>query len=128
MDVGDPSNLERIRWMFGGEVDVLRRVVTASAHTDADVRGALRELDQRYGYVADPHTAIAYLGSVDVITGNAEVHAQFLATAHPAKFGDAVEPAIGRAVPVPAPLAEAMGRPRLVVHIAPELAELAALL
>ena len=122
MDVGDPSNLERIRWMFGGDVQALRPVVTASVHTDDDVRRALRELDARYGYVADPHTAIAYLGATEVLARNPEVHAQCLATAHPAKFGDVVEPIIGRPVPVPAPLADAMRRPRLVEHIAPDLA------
>lgn len=128
MDVGNPSNLERIRWMFDGDVDALRKVVTASVHTDDDVRGALRELDSRYGYVADPHTAIAYLGATRSIARKPDVHAQFLATAHPAKFGDVVESVIGRPVPVPAPLAEAVRRPRLVVHIAPELAELAAVI
>jgi threonine synthase len=128
MDVGDPSNLERIRWMFGGDVQALRPVVTASTHTDDDVRRALRELDARYGYVADPHTAIAYLGATEVLTRNPEAHAQCLATAHPAKFGDIVEPIIGRPVPVPAPLADAMRRPRLVEHIAPDLAQLAPLL
>ena len=128
MDVGDPSNLERIRWMFGGDVQALRAVVTASVHTDDDVRRALRELDARYGYVADPHTAIAYLGATEVLTRNPGVHAQCLATAHPAKFGDIVEPIVGRPVPVPAPLADAMRRPRLVEHIAPDLAQLAPLL
>jgi threonine synthase len=127
MDVGNPSNLERIRWMFGGDVDALRQVITASVHTDDEVRGALSELDARYGYVADPHTAIAYLGALQTPAGS-HVQAQFLATAHPAKFADVVEPVIGRIVPVPAPLAEAVRRPRLVVHIAPQLAELAALL
>jgi threonine synthase len=65
MDVGDPSNLERIRWMFGNDVDAIRAVVSASVHTDDDVRRGIRELDARYGYVADPHTAIAYLGAVE---------------------------------------------------------------
>ncbi len=53
---------------------------------------------------------------------------QCLATAHPAKFGDIVEPIVGRTVPVPAPLAAAMRRTRLVEHIAPDLAQLAPLL
>ncbi len=128
MDVGDPSNLERIRWMFGGQVQTLRPVVTASVHTDDDVRRALRELDARHGYLADPHTAIAYLGATEVLACDPEVHAQCLATAHPAKFGDVVEPIIGRPVTVPAPLADAMRRPRIVEHITPDLAQLAALL
>src|SRR5690606_18103317 len=63
MDVGDPSNLERIRWLFDDDVRAIRAVVSISVHTDADLQGAIRELDRRYGYVADPHTAIAYLGA-----------------------------------------------------------------
>jgi threonine synthase len=128
MDVGDPSNLERIRWMFSSDVEALRAVVTASVHTDDDVRRALRELDARHGYLADPHTAIAWLGALEVVRHHPDVHAQCLATAHPAKFGDIVEPIIGRSVAVPAPLADAMRRPRLVEHIAPDLAQLAPLI
>ena len=130
MDVGDPSNLERIRWMFGDDVDAIRAVVSASVHTDDDVRRGIRELDARFGYVADPHTAIAYLGAVDD-QGAAGVGAPgrlFLSTAHPAKFGGVVEPVIGRPVPVPAPLAEAMQRPRQVTQIEPRLDALAPLL
>jgi threonine synthase len=36
----------------------------------------------------------------------------FVATAHPGKFREVVEPAIGRNVPLPRPLQEALGRPR----------------
>jgi threonine synthase len=128
MDVGDPSNLERIRWMFGGDVQALRAVVTASVHTDGDVRRALRDLDAGYGYLADPHTAIAYLGAKAVLARTPEAHVRCLATAHPAKFGDIVEPIVGRPVPVPAPLGDAMRRPRLIERIAPDLGQLARLL
>lgn len=130
MDVGDPSNLERIRWMFGDDVDAIRAVVSASVHTDDDVRRGIRELDARFGYVADPHTAIAYLGAVEDrgAAGAGAPGRLFLSTAHPAKFGNVVEPIIGRPVAVPAPLVEAMARPRQVTHIEPHLAALAALL
>lgn len=121
MDVGDPSNLERIRWMFADDVPAIRRVVAASVHTDDDVRGAIRELDGRYGYVADPHTAIAYLGARHRLAAGDVSRAVFLATAHPAKFGEVVEQVIGRPVAVPAPLAEAMTRPRQIVRVPPRL-------
>ena len=44
-----------------------------------------------------------------------------LATAHPAKFAEIVEPLIGESVPVPPGIARAMGRPRHSIEIAPEL-------
>ena len=41
----------------------------------------------------------------------------FLGTAHPAKFAEIVEPVIGRTVPMPGPLAEALARPRNLLKI-----------
>jgi threonine synthase len=128
MDVGDPSNLERIRWMFGGEIGAIRAAMSASVHPDAEVREAMREMDRRFGYVADPHTAIAYLGAVRCLETAVTPQVIFLSTAHPAKFGEVVEAAIGRPVPVPAPLAEAMRRPRQVERITPSLEALVPLL
>jgi threonine synthase len=127
MDVGDPSNLERIRWMFKDEVSAVRMAMGASVHTDANLRMAIQELHRRYGYVADPHTAIAYLGAERCLEAGAP-QVVFLSTAHPAKFGEVVEEAIGRPVEVPAALAEAMRRPRQVERIRPSLDRLAAVL
>jgi threonine synthase len=128
MDVGDPSNLERIRWMFGDRLAPLREAMSASVHTDDDIRSAIAELDRRHGYVADPHTAIAYLGARRCLDEGRARQVIFLATAHPAKFGDVVEAAIGRPVSIPAPLSQAMLRPRHVERIAPHLDALAPLL
>lgn len=127
MDVGDPSNLERIRWMFGNRVAEVRHAMGASVHTDDQIRAAMAEMDARYGYLADPHTAIAYLGASGCRAAGAP-RVLLLATAHPAKFGDAVERAIGRPVELPAALAAALARPRDIHRIAPELTALAALL
>ena len=118
MDVGNPSNLERLRWLFEDDLNAIRAVVTSTSQTDADVRRAIRELNDRFGYVADPHTAIAYLGNAPV----------FLSTAHPAKFRDVVEPVIEKPVQLPAPLAATLSQKRVAVRISPALGELADLL
>jgi len=128
MDVGDPSNLERIRWMFADDMEALRRVVSASVHTDEDVRVAIRELDGRYGYVADPHTAIAYLGARRWLDRAGVPRATFLSTAHPAKFAETVGPILGRTVSLPAALAEAMARRPRIVRVPPRLDALTPLL
>ena len=129
MDVGAPSNFERLQWLFGGDRAAMRAMISANVHTNDDVRRAIAELHRRYGYVADPHTAIAYLGTQapQHPSTSAPQHL-FLATAHPAKFAEVVEPAIGEAVPIPGPLAEALARPRLVERIGPTHRELANLL
>lgn len=128
MDVGDPSNLERIQWMFGGDLDAIRAAMSASIHTDAEVTAAMRELDRTYGYIADPHTAIAYLGARHCQASGVDGQVLFLSTAHPAKFGDTVAEAIGRPVAIPDALAEAMRRPPQIERIPPRLDALAPLL
>lgn len=145
MDVGAPSNFERLQWLFGGDRAALRAMITASVHTDEEILRAIAELHGRYGYVADPHTAVAYLGTqaarhpstfAPQHSGtSASEHPStpapqhfFLSTAHPAKFADIVEPAIGRPVTMPGALAEALARRRLIVSIGPRLGELAKLL
>ncbi len=122
MDVGTPSNLERLQWLFDGNLDAMRKVITSHAYTDADVRGAIAELHRKFHYVADPHTAIGYLGAPK------KKNAIFFATAHPAKFREVVEPVIGIPVPLPKTLAETLARKKVVHRIGPALAELSKLL
>jgi threonine synthase len=122
MDVGNPSNLERLQWLFNGDLSKMRALISSAPHTDDQVRSAIAELHKKYGYIADPHTAIGYLGA------KGRPHAIFLATAHPAKFREVVEPIIGATVPLPDPLAEALARNKSVQRISPALTDLAKLL
>lgn len=122
MDVGAPSNFERLLWLFGHDREKMRGMIAGTVHTDEEVRSAIGELHSRHRYTADPHTAIAYLGAVR----GAATH--LLSTAHPAKFAEVVEPVIGEAVPMPVPLAQALARTRFVERIGPSSAELANLL
>lgn len=126
MDVGHPSNLERMRWLVQDDIAALRRIVTPSVHTDDDVRRTIREVFERFGYVCDPHTAIAYAG-LDQFD-DLDAPTAFLATAHPAKFKETVEPLVRAHIPLPADLAEAMARPRRVEQIEPDLGALVPLL
>jgi len=112
MDVGNPSNFERMLWLYDGDVDAMRLDVTATAHTDQDVRDTIKRVYESHGYLLDPHSAIAFRG----------VEASpppriFLATAHPAKFAEVVEPIVGRPVDMPAPLADALAKPRHILKM-----------
>jgi threonine synthase len=126
MDVGAPSNLERLRALFDDDVAAMRRAITASVHTDAQVRDAIRIIWARHGYLSDPHTAIAVLGLAAAPLSATRRIA--LATAHPAKFRETVELVIGEPVPLPAVLAAALERQRLVTRIAPTIRALRELL
>jgi len=115
MDVGHPSNFERMAWLYGGDVVAMRKDITGARITDEEVRATIRDVYARTGYLLDPHAAIAY-AAVKQRNGAGESKV-FLATAHPAKFAEIVEPIIGCAVDKPAPLVQALARPRHIVRI-----------
>jgi threonine synthase len=127
MDVGHPSNLERLTWLFEGDVARMRASIAAVAVPDDDIRQAIRDLDRRYGYVADPHTAVAYVGARRLVAAD-ESPVVLLATAHPAKFPEVVAPVLGRAVPAPAALVDRLSLPHRAARITPQLDQLAPLL
>jgi threonine synthase len=113
MDVGAPSNFERMRAMYGESFEALRCDIVGAAFDDETVVAEIRDVRRRHGYLLDPHGAIAWLGLRDALAIEPGVRpGVFLATAHPAKFREVVEPAIGGAIPLPPVLAEAIKRPR----------------
>jgi threonine synthase len=116
MDVGHPSNFERMSWLYEGDRDAMRRDIEGSRHADDEVRQTIRHVFETRGYLLDPHSAIAYLGLKGQVGQMGRVGV-LLATAHPAKFAEIVEPVIGRAVEKPAPLATALARPRHIIRI-----------
>jgi threonine synthase len=118
MDVGNPSNMERLRALFPG-LPQLRGAVSACAVTDTEIRARIRSGYRDYGQIWCPHTATA--AEVWARLPPAVQRAQrwvVVATAHPAKFREIVEPLIGREVPVPETLARLFARPVQYVEIA----------
>ena len=124
MDVGAPSNFERVQAMYGGDLEALRRDVAGRAYEDSRVVAEIGSVYRAHGYLLDPHSAIAWLALQDVLASDRDAAGVFIATAHPAKFREVVEPAIGAPVPLPPALAEALARPRRSVSMAAEYAEL----
>jgi threonine synthase len=117
MDVGHPSNFERMSWLYGQDVDAMRRDIAGVRCMDDDIQSAIREVYERTGYILDPHSATGYLG----LKRSEGQRGIFLATAHPAKFPAIVEPIVGRRVDTPQALAEAIARPRHIVRISATL-------
>ena len=113
MDVGAPSNFERLQWLYP-DAQALRGVLRAEAVDDAQIRAAvIRARDQR-GEVICPHTACAteVLDRLRARGGHASMGDwAVVATAHPAKFPEVVEPLLGDAVPLPPALQAMLDRP-----------------
>lgn len=125
MDVGAPSNAERLRHYFTDSE--LRARFQAIAVDDAHIREQIRWVDTRYGYLACPHTACAF--AVREQLGDAGSPGDVLvATAHPSKFPEVVEPLVGRSVPPPPALAPWLERPSTAIPLANDAQALRAVL
>lgn len=125
MDVGDPSNMERLRAMFG-DAQALRERLGVFAVDDASIEEEIRSAWRAWGLALCPHTATALHAwrRMDDETRSAN-HWILAATAHAAKFETIVEPLIGTTVPVPPELERILSRPSRAERIEPTLADLA---
>ncbi len=120
MDVGNPSNMERLRWLYP-EWSQLREQLSASAVSDDEIRATIRRDYAALGQTWCPHTATAAAVYARLDPARQREHWVLVGTAHPAKFNDIVEPLIGTEVPVPAALAELLAKPSLQVEVEAEL-------
>jgi threonine synthase len=124
MDVGNPSNMERLRSLYP-QLDELRHALSAYSVSDDQIRAQIVAGYEQYGQIWCPHTATAAEAFERLPRHKRDSGRWVLvATAHPAKFAEIVEPLIGRAVPVPESLAALLARPTHCAEIEPALAAL----
>ncbi|RCS29832.1 threonine synthase [Rhodanobacter denitrificans] len=109
MDVGAPSNFERLRWTFPNE-SALRQLLQAHSVDDATIRRTIATHAREHGEVFCPHTATA-MHLLDRLRADGdEAPWAAVATAHPAKFESVVEPLLGHPLDVPPALAAMLAR------------------
>ena len=128
MDVGNPSNWLRVLHLFGGGVEAVRDVVSGSSWSDDETQDCIRDVRRRTGIVLDPHTAVGLLGLRSELARRPGARGIVLATAHPGKFAETVEPLVGCSVPIPHGIAAVLDRPVRAVRAPPELAVLRSVL
>jgi len=127
MDVGNPSNMERLLHMAGSAA-AARGEASAVRVSDEEIRAAIRTGPSRYGRTWCPHTATAVCAWEALPDETAAQPWVVVATAHPAKFEDVVEPLVGAEVPMPPALAALMSRPQHFLEVGRHAAELKAML
>ena len=93
---------------------------------DADTLAAIRALHDTTGYLADPHSVIGIAGGRAHPAGHG-VPTVAMATAHPAKFPDAMEQATGARPPLPQRLGDLYERVERLSHAPNDLAAIQAL-
>ena len=113
MDVSKPNNWPRVQTMLDNNWFSYDDFYSTSVD-ESDTQSVMKKIQQK-GYIAEPHTAIAYQGlQANLATESAGI---FLATAHPAKFKESVEGILGVELAMPKPLADALAKPCLAKDI-----------
>lgn len=110
MDVGAPSNFERLRWTFP-QAELLREQLQAHSVDDRTISDTIALHAREHGEVFCPHTTTAMHVLDQLRAAGDNAPWAVVATAHPAKFESVVEPLIGKAVEVPPALAAMLRRP-----------------
>ncbi|MBT1071077.1 threonine synthase [Pelotalea chapellei] len=101
---------EQGRITFSSEEMARVQADFASASVDqAQTLETIGSFNRETGYILDPHTAVGVRAALDLLP--ADIARVCLATAHPAKFGEAVEKATSAATPIPPGIAALHGKP-----------------
>jgi threonine synthase len=127
MDVGNPSNFERLLGIFDGDWAAIRKMIEGIAVTDAETRDSMRDAHTRFGAIVDPHTAVGLRAAMKYSNrGPREQKANIvvLSTAHPAKFLEIVRDTIGVEPEIPERLARALALPKKAARMGTGLGEL----
>jgi len=101
MDISLPNNFPRVLELGERHGLALDTLLSAQSLDDDETRAAMQALQQR-GYLADPHSALAWAALDRSLA--ADEQGVFLCTAHPAKFMEVIEQTLGIEVPLPAEL------------------------
>jgi threonine synthase len=113
MDVGNPSNIERLLYLFP-TFDEFKKNVNAISVQDKEIEQAIRDCYQEHHYVICPHTATTYHRLQEVDESKPWI---ITATAHPAKFHEIIEPLLDISVPVPESLQKLLAREQRFTEI-----------
>ncbi len=124
MDVGNPSNFERLASIFASLELPMTAMLESEVIDDESTLSEIRRVHDSYNYLVCPHTATGTLAAERYLTRNSDAHVVALATAHPAKFVETVERAVGTAPEIPERLAESLRLPKQATKVEPDSAGL----
>jgi len=114
MDVGAPSNMERINNLFGNDVSKIKDEISAYTVSDEQTKATMQSIYERYNYIADPHTAVGIRVAEEKANNETCV---VMSTAHPAKFKADVEQILGISIPLPKQLSDLLNKPKQQMNI-----------
>ncbi|MEW6194259.1 MAG: threonine synthase [Bacteroidota bacterium] len=107
MDVGNPSNLARIKELYPGSISDIQNHIFSQSFDDNETRDGIKEMHSKFGYTIDPHGSVGYLAlkSYAEKFGIKNFNGIVLETAHPAKFKNVIEEELKTEIEIPDRLA-----------------------
>lgn len=123
MDVGNPSNFERMRDLYDSSQKEMAKDISAFAYTDTDIKETIRRVYKDNNYILDPHGAIGFMASEDYLKLRPAEQVIFLETAHPAKFSNTVNSAINREISLPDRLKQFLDKEKKSLNLGNDYSE-----
>ncbi len=129
MDVGDPSNFGRMLDLYGQSQEKMCEDIYGTYFSDDETKVAIKELFEVYHYLSDPHGAVGYLGLKQCMERRDDSPTGiYLATAHPAKFLEEVQPLVSTTMHIPERLQHVLKQEKQAYSISSEYGDFKALL
>ena len=106
MDVGNPSNFERMKSLFNDDVSEFKKEIESYSFSDEETKSTMIKVKNDFYYILDPHGAVAYLGLETLRQAQSDKKNEsfigvLLETAHPAKFVEVVEEVLKEKIEIP---------------------------
>lgn len=120
MDVGLPSNWERISHHLGGDYATIRKAISGYDFSDEVTTLCMEQIHGLRHQVLEPHTAVGYLGLKSYKKYNLPCTGIVAATAHPAKFLEAMPEKVAADVTIPERLAKLSDRTKASTQMGPD--------
>ena len=117
MDVGNPSNFVRILEIMQNNFDQLKNGLSSFSFDDIETQATIKRVYTEHGYTLDPHGAVAFLAAEAFLKDPQYQQAIILETAHPVKFPEVVEAAIGHQLPIPASVQYLLNKPKQAIAL-----------
>ncbi|MGE5496875.1 MAG: threonine synthase [Syntrophothermus sp.] len=125
MDVGNPSNFARIKALFGGSTEKIKEIISGYAFNDDETKNAIKEVNNLFDYVIDPHGAVGYLALKRFAKNDLNSYnSVILETAHPSKFTETVKSVLEKEIEMPDSLKDCLSKEKNALRLSADYDDL----
>ncbi len=124
MDVGSPSNFERMQTLYENDIEAMRSDITGIYIDDDATLATMKKIDSAYQYEICPHTAVGIQAAEEYRKKNPHNHVTVLSTAHPGKFKEVFNTAVGHDPVLPQSLLDVKDKEKVSQEIGNTLEDL----